>query len=117
MANTVLLEFAQFELLQIIKEFLLSIFELIKDRKLRMMPTSSEIKVFLKKNKLFILIGATQLTFQVIYLILERVLVHLLFSMAQLHAKSKRQVHIFLIEAISVIVIKHQILEVICMEI
>jgi len=32
------------------KEFLLSIFELIKDRKLRMMPTSSEIKVFLKKN-------------------------------------------------------------------
>ncbi len=32
------------------EEFLLSIFELIKDRKLRMMPTSSEIKVFLKKN-------------------------------------------------------------------
>ena len=33
------------------EEFLLSIFELIKDRKLRMMPTSSEIKVFLKKNR------------------------------------------------------------------
>ena len=29
------------------EEFLVSIFELIKDRKLRMMPTSSEIKVFL----------------------------------------------------------------------
>ena len=33
------------------EEFLVSIFELIKDRKLRMMPTSSEIKVFLKKNR------------------------------------------------------------------
>ena len=32
------------------EEFLVSIFELIKDRKLRMMPTSSEIKVFLKKT-------------------------------------------------------------------
>ena len=33
------------------EDFLVSIFELIKDRKLRMMPTSSEIKVFLKKNR------------------------------------------------------------------
>ena len=33
------------------EEFLLSIFELFKDRNLRMMPTSSEIKVFLKKNR------------------------------------------------------------------
>ena len=31
--------------------FLIEIFEIIKDRKLRMMPTSSEIKVFLKKNR------------------------------------------------------------------
>ena len=31
--------------------FSLKIFEIIKDRKLRMMPTSSEIKKFLKSNK------------------------------------------------------------------
>ena len=33
------------------EEFLVQIFEIIKDRKLRMMPTSSEIKRFLKSNK------------------------------------------------------------------
>ena len=33
------------------EDFLVQIFEIIKDRKLRMMPTSSEIKVFLKKNR------------------------------------------------------------------
>ena len=33
------------------EEFFVSIFELIKDRKLRLMPTSGEIKVFLKKNR------------------------------------------------------------------
>ena len=33
------------------EEFLVQIFELIKERKLRMMPTSSEIKKFLKSNK------------------------------------------------------------------
>ena len=33
------------------EEFLVQIFEIIKGRKLRMMPTSSEIKKFLKSNK------------------------------------------------------------------
>ena len=33
------------------EEFLVEIFEIIKERKLRMMPTSSEIKKFLKSNK------------------------------------------------------------------
>ena len=33
------------------EEFLVEIFEIIKGRKLRMMPTSSEIKKFLKSNK------------------------------------------------------------------
>ena len=33
------------------EDFLVQIFEIIKDRKLRMMPTSSEIKKFLKSNK------------------------------------------------------------------
>ena len=33
------------------EEFLVQIFEIIKVRKLRMMPTSSEIKKFLKSNK------------------------------------------------------------------
>jgi len=31
--------------------FLIEIFEIIKDRKLRMMPTSSEIKTFLKSKR------------------------------------------------------------------
>ena len=38
-------------LMIILKKNFSLIFELIKDRKLRMMPTSSEIKVFLKKNQ------------------------------------------------------------------
>ena len=33
------------------EDFLVKIFEIIKVRKLRMMPTSSEIKKFLKSNK------------------------------------------------------------------
>ena len=33
------------------EDFLVQIFEIIKVRKLRMMPTSSEIKRFLKSNK------------------------------------------------------------------
>ena len=33
------------------EEFLVEIFEIFKVRKLRMMPTSSEIKKFLKSNK------------------------------------------------------------------
>ena len=33
------------------EDFLVQIFEIIKVRKLRMMPTSSEIKKFLKSNK------------------------------------------------------------------
>ena len=33
------------------EDFLIEIFEIIKDRKLRMMPTSSEIKTFLKSKR------------------------------------------------------------------
>ena len=54
--------------------------------------------------------------FQEIYLILEKTLALLLFFMVLTHTKFKKQGHILPIEAISVIVTKHQILEVICME-